>query len=52
MSPPLGSLIRDGHLEVPTGPGWGVEIHEEELAKHPYQESWYSRVVGSTGAVV
>jgi galactonate dehydratase len=41
MTPALGSLVKDGHLEVPTGPGWGVEIHEEELAKHPYQEVWY-----------
>ena len=23
--------------------GWGVEIHETELANHPYQELWYTR---------
>ena len=43
MSPPLGSLVQDGYLHLPSGPGWGVEIHEAELAKHPYQELWYTR---------
>jgi galactonate dehydratase len=41
MSPSIGSLVKDGYLELPTGPGWGVEINEEELARHPYQEVWY-----------
>ena len=41
MTPPLSSFVKDGHLEVPTGPGWGVEMHEEEIAKHPYEEVWY-----------
>jgi galactonate dehydratase len=41
MSPPLGSLVHDGHLAVPTGPGWGVEMNEDEIAKHPYEEVWY-----------
>jgi galactonate dehydratase len=41
MRPALGSLVKDGHLEVPSGPGWGVEIDEEELARHPYEEVWY-----------
>ena len=30
--------IRDGTLTVPSGPGLGVEIDENELAKHPYVE--------------
>jgi len=42
MSPSVKSLVRDGHLELPTGPGWGVELDEEEIAKHPYSETWYS----------
>ncbi|MBM3957865.1 MAG: mandelate racemase/muconate lactonizing enzyme family protein [Gemmatimonadetes bacterium] len=42
MSPPLGSFIKDGHLELPAGPGWGVELDEKEIAKHPYREAWYS----------
>jgi galactonate dehydratase len=41
-SPSVGELVQDGHLEVPTGPGWGVEINEEELARHPYEEVWLS----------
>jgi L-alanine-DL-glutamate epimerase-like enolase superfamily enzyme len=27
---------RDGMVEVPTGPGLGVEINEEAIQKHPY----------------
>lgn len=41
MTPSLGALVKDGYLELPIGPGWGVEIHEDELVKHPYQEVWY-----------
>ena len=42
MSPSLDSLVEGGYLELPTGPGWGVELDEEEIAKHPYREVWYS----------
>jgi galactonate dehydratase len=45
--PSLGTFVKDGYLELPTGPGWGVELDEAEIAKHPYQEVWYSRVVGT-----
>ena len=27
---------RDGHVDVPTGPGLGVEINEEAIRRHPY----------------
>ena len=27
--------IRDGHLELPDAPGWGIDPVEEALAKHP-----------------
>lgn len=27
--------IRDGHLHLPEGPGWGAEINEDILAAHP-----------------
>jgi L-alanine-DL-glutamate epimerase-like enolase superfamily enzyme len=27
---------RDGMVEVPTGPGLGVEINEDAIQKHPY----------------
>jgi galactonate dehydratase len=42
--PPVSSLVRDGYLTVPTGPGWGVAINEEELGRHPFREVWYSQV--------
>jgi len=45
--PSLGSFVRDGYLELPSGPGWGVELDEAEIAKHSYQEVWYSRVIGT-----
>jgi galactonate dehydratase len=33
LSEPL--RIREGHLELPDGPGFGVELDEEEIARHP-----------------
>jgi galactonate dehydratase len=42
MHPPLSALLQDGHLVLPTGPGWGVEINEQELSKHPFKEVWHS----------
>jgi galactonate dehydratase len=41
MDPPLGQFVKGNHLELPTGPGWGVELNEKEIAKHPYGESRY-----------
>ena len=29
-------VIKDGFLEVPTAPGWGTELIEDELARHAY----------------
>lgn len=28
--------VTNGYIEVPQAPGFGVELHEEEIAKHPY----------------
>jgi L-alanine-DL-glutamate epimerase-like enolase superfamily enzyme len=28
-------VIVDGHLHVPTAPGWGTEINEEAVRAHP-----------------
>ena len=28
--------IKNGILTVPQGPGWGIEVNEEELKKHPW----------------
>ena len=27
--------IEDGHLVLPTGPGWGTEVNEAGVRKHP-----------------
>jgi len=43
MEPSIGSLVKDGYLELPKRPGWGVEMDEGEIAKHPYEETWLSR---------
>jgi L-alanine-DL-glutamate epimerase-like enolase superfamily enzyme len=32
--------IRDGHLHLPTGPGWGTEIDEEAVRAHPPRRNW------------
>ncbi|MBD3184956.1 mandelate racemase/muconate lactonizing enzyme family protein [Candidatus Poribacteria bacterium] len=36
--------VKDGYLEVSDKPGLGVEIHEEELAKHPYGQTHFLRL--------
>ena len=35
-------LLAEGRLPVPEGPGWGVELKEEALARFPYvqQQGW------------
>jgi galactonate dehydratase len=33
-------IPRDGHLEVPETPGWGVELNEDALQRHSY-EPWH-----------
>jgi galactonate dehydratase len=30
--------FKDGYIKIPTKPGLGIDIHEEELTKHPYRE--------------
>jgi L-alanine-DL-glutamate epimerase-like enolase superfamily enzyme len=27
--------IKDGHLLLPTGPGWGTEVNEDAVRAHP-----------------
>jgi L-alanine-DL-glutamate epimerase-like enolase superfamily enzyme len=27
--------IDNGHLVLPTGPGWGTEVNEDAVRKHP-----------------
>jgi galactonate dehydratase len=30
-------VIEDGHIRLPTGPGWGAAINEEVLREHPWR---------------
>lgn len=34
--------IEDGYMKVPTSPGLGVDIDEEECARHPYRPTFLS----------
>lgn len=45
MDPPLSKLVKDGYLTLPDGPGWGIKVNEDVLAKHPYVEEiqWLHR---------
>jgi galactonate dehydratase len=36
--------VQDGYLQVPDAPGWGVELNEAEVEKHPYGEKNYLRL--------
>jgi galactonate dehydratase len=31
--------IRDGHFDLPSGPGLGIELNLDEVRKHPYHDS-------------
>jgi L-alanine-DL-glutamate epimerase-like enolase superfamily enzyme len=32
-------MIQDGHILLPTGPGWGADINEEVLREHAWQRT-------------
>jgi L-alanine-DL-glutamate epimerase-like enolase superfamily enzyme len=32
-------VARDGHVQIPEGPGWGIEINPKWLASAKYQNS-------------
>ena len=36
--------VEDGHLTMPTAPGIGVTLNEEEAKKHPYSKSNFLRM--------
>jgi len=44
ISTPLTEFVKNGELSLPDKPGWGVELDEKEIAKHPYSESWYAEM--------
>jgi galactonate dehydratase len=28
--------LKDGYLRMPSRPGWGADLNEREIAKHPW----------------
>ena len=36
--------VKNGYLLVPNESGWGVDLNEEEVAKHPYSEKNFLRL--------
>ena len=42
---------KDGYIEVPTGPGLGIEVDEEALKKIPYQSKDGPRLYHEDGSV-
>jgi L-alanine-DL-glutamate epimerase-like enolase superfamily enzyme len=33
-------VIKDGHMMLPTGPGWGTEVNEQAVRAHPPRGDW------------
>ena len=31
--------IADGHMRIPTAPGWGTDLDEAAIAEHPWPRS-------------
>ncbi|MBI2966073.1 MAG: mandelate racemase/muconate lactonizing enzyme family protein [Chloroflexi bacterium] len=32
---------KHGYLEIPTRPGWGIDLVDEAIKKHPYKKAWH-----------
>ena len=47
-----GLPIIDGHVALPTAPGWGVEVSETEARKHPYKPEPTLGLEQADGALV
>ena len=43
--------LRDGHFELPQGPGLGIELDEDVIARHPYQPRPFYDIRYPDGAV-
>jgi len=48
---PGGLPIVGGHVELPTAPGWGVEVDEAAAARHPYRPEPQVHTVLPDGSV-
>jgi galactonate dehydratase len=47
----VGLQLKEGHIELPTAPGLGIELDEAVIAAHPYRASDYRGVYAADGAV-
>ncbi len=36
--------VENGYITVPDTPGWGVELNEAEVEKHPYSDTYFLRL--------
>ena len=43
--------LKDGYLIVPEGPGLGIELNEEAIAKYPFKDKVLETPLGSDGSV-
>lgn len=33
--------VKDGHHDIPSGPGWGIELDLDAIADRPYERDWH-----------
>ena len=43
--------LKDGYIHVPDGPGLGVNVREEKLAKFPFQPKLATGFIKADGSV-
>ena len=43
--------LKDGYLIVPEGPGLGIELNEEAIAKYPFRDIILETPLGIDGSV-
>ena len=41
--------VKDGYYDVPTGPGWGIEVNEADIAAHPENPDAKLNMFSATG---
>lgn len=47
----VGLKVEKGYINLPTGPGLGIELDEEVIAAHPYRASDYNGMFAEDGSV-
>ena len=33
--------MKNGHHEIPSGPGWGIELDLDAITERPFESNWY-----------